>query len=83
MEPINIWRAEFEKLTGATRHPTQDRYFGYGEEIMWSGFLLAKKSMPVIELPKPTECDGFAYWHDSDLMQTLKHYGYQYTIKGE
>ena len=40
-EPIEQWRSEYFELTGELS----------GYSAKWQGFLLAKRSQPVIELP--------------------------------
>ena len=60
-DKIEAWRKEFEKLTGATRHPTDGGYYSNELEAMGEGFMIAKRSQPVIELPRGhlmTDFDG-------------------------
>jgi hypothetical protein len=57
-------------------------------DTMWTGFLMAKRSMPVVELPGPyidyDEDDAtIKYWTARQLYPALKQSGIQYKVKGE
>lgn len=54
-ELVEVWRAEFEKIysngVNVDRYNEGD-YVRDSTEYLWQGFLMAKRNMPVVELPK-------------------------------
>lgn len=70
-QQIEIWRKEYFKLTGEMS----------GHSAKWAGFLLAKRSMPVIELPEffddPDGCQLFS----GSVTGAIEAAGYKYKIK--
>jgi len=96
-DQIEVWRKEFEQLTGATRHPTDGGYYSNELESMWQGFVMAKRAQPVILLPKPEVCfaasqgghGSFAYVQLEPLIEAIEKAGINwisenpYPAKGE
>jgi len=86
-----IWQKEFEQLMRET-YPhrsleTSDGKFAYEDRdvFYWfTGFLMAKRNMPVIELPEKDH-----YYLDDDVYDAdevhsaINKVGYKYKIKGE
>jgi len=86
-----IWREDFErqlkKLGYVNAHLEKNNignYLDFEVGSMFRGFLMAKRNMPVIELPRPWTDE---YQHRHINLQHLEIYlqssGYKYTIKGE
>lgn len=85
---IEVWRAEFEggmKLNypKVSLFRSGDRYFGAIAEGAYIGFLMAKQSQKVVELPErhfyPDDMDKF-FWCD-EVIAALTAAGIQYTVK--
>jgi hypothetical protein len=71
----NVWcLANFQELDGT--------YYDWHLQASWEGFLMAKRNMPVIELPDPND-----FSRVGDYFKSIKYHmelsGIQYTIKGE
>ncbi len=49
----------------------------------WYGFLLAKRSMPVVELPEIYRDDGAPSFCASDVIESLQSAGIKYKVRGE
>lgn len=67
-QQIEIWRKEYFKLTGEIS----------GHSAKWAGFLLAKRSMPAIEIHA---YDMHHYAPVRDIMAKMDAAGYKYKIK--
>jgi len=93
-----IWREDFEqklkKVGYVNAHLEKNNignYLDFEVGSMFRGFLMAKRNMPVVELPKPEMCftssarshKSFAYVHLDPLISSLESAGIQFTIKGE
>jgi hypothetical protein len=75
----NCWD---EFLRDEIHYSNKLEHMGY-EAVFNAGFMAAKRNMPVIELPKPIQSDGFKYWHEMDIAHALDNSGISYTIKGK
>jgi len=92
-EQIEKWRKEFaiqydletNNNQGVSYHLLiDDKYCFPDIENKWQGFLMARRNMPVIELPKR----GRGYYLDDmvnidEVAEVLQLAGIPYTIKGE
>lgn len=69
-ELVEVWRKEFEKIysngVNVDRHNEGD-YVRDSTEYLWQGFLMAKRSQPVIELTKKPKLTGI----DSDYSKGI------------
>lgn len=83
------WREEFErqydektnKNNGVAYHfLVSGKYCFEDIENQWQGFLMAKRNMPVIEIP---EYDIHHYAPVRNIIAQLENFGIQYTIKGD
>jgi hypothetical protein len=99
-DQIEKWREEFHELIGQEaiidRSDSGD-YFSGWTNSRWHGFLMAKRNMPVVELPKPELCftssprwhGSFAYVQLEPLIERLEKAGIEwisenpYSVKGE
>lgn len=80
---VEVWRKEFEKTY--SNGVNVDRYNGGdyvrdSTEYLWQGFLMAKRSQPVVVLPYPDHGDGFRYWAENEIDERLTAAGIKYTI---
>jgi len=112
-DQIEKWQEEFESMIGEENikrngapfnvvgfshlSPKEGSYRLPSIESMWQGFLMAKRNMPVIELPKPELCftsspsghGAFAYVQLEPLIERLEKAGIEwisenpYPAKGE
>lgn len=83
-EPIEKWREDFESYSDEEfigKFPSGVYQWKFMEE-RWNGFLMAKLSQPVVELPKPNNnIDVQIYAHN--LKEVIIDAGIKYRIKGE
>lgn len=95
-QQIEAWRKEFEaaiKMTDRYHHALEStksmiliayggRYRNTDTETLWQGFLLARRSMPVIELPEFFDAviDGCQLFSGS-VTAAIEAAGYKYKIK--
>jgi hypothetical protein len=88
-EFIDVWRKEFESmmkkerpLNSLKRLPDDSAYIDRDTFYLEQGFLMAKRSQKVVELPKRGQ--GF-YLDDmvnlDDVIESLTAAGIQYTVK--
>lgn len=56
-------------------------YFFANVEMAWQGFLMAKRNVQAVELPKIESPEG--YYEYNEVFAALESAGIQYTIKGE
>lgn len=85
-EQIEVWRKDFSKAIGHNYTVRSDgRYVDVQIDNVWQGFLMAKRSMPVIELPDNSKEDigGFDCFDKDTVFKAITAAGYQYKIKGE
>ena len=104
-EQIEKWRKEFELMIGEENTKKNGAPFnvvGYSHlspkegsyrlpsiDSMWQGFLMAKRNMPVIELPQghlmddPDGMGSGRYIMIETVERALNRAGAKYTIKGE
>jgi len=92
-EPIEKWRAEFESAVIENEYAV--RYDlaisaesgAYKNKVIaawWLGFLLAKRSQPVVELPKPEKDDHTdVAFYVTKFFEALADAGIQCQIKGD
>lgn len=92
---IEAWQAEFESLyvdhgmTAAIFHkkPSGLGYLDFHTDCLWTGFLIAKRSMPVIELQKPIVLtllalgDTVPLLTKDDVIDAITAAGYSYRVK--
>lgn len=89
-EQIEVWRKQFEsEFDDVSQKYDSGIYRNSHRESMWQGFLMAKRSQPVIELPKPTAID-FGTLNSINSIDCLSIYsigeaitaaGYKYKVK--
>jgi hypothetical protein len=95
-EPIEKWKDEFESSVKLTKEymnamdfikphifdvDENGKYKKSDTETLWQGFLMAKRSQPVVELPIALTLDAQFYF--IELCQHLRGKGINYRIKGE
>lgn len=95
-EQIEAWRSEHKSILLATNRwclanfqEIDGSYYDWHLQASWEGFLMAKRSQPVIELPKPTAID-FGTLNSINSIDCLSIYsigeaitsaGYRYKVK--
>lgn len=78
---IEKWRGEFEQLKinscilADNAKKPDGCYINFHTENQWKGFLMAKRNMPVVEIPR-------GFYDDDDIVLAIKSAGIQYRIKG-
>lgn len=85
-EQIEVWRKQFEsQFDDKLFHRGIDgEYINNHRQSLWIGFCMAKRTMPVIELPKLTERHSANYIDGvQDCKAAITDAGYKYKIKGE
>jgi hypothetical protein len=103
-DQIEKWRDEFKSimkkerpLNSLARLPDDSAYIDRDTFYLEQGFLIAKRNMPVVELPKPELCftsstsghGSFAYVQLEPLIEALEKAGIEwisenpYPVKGE
>lgn len=86
MESIEKWREEFEAFSDevfTNKFPSGVYNWSFMEE-RWTGFLMAKRSQPVVELPMPDRNDHTdVAFYIQKLRESLADDGIQYRMKGE
>ena len=72
-----VWRKEFESnFSGAPMAKDElGNYKNSHRNSMWAGFLIAKLSMPPIELPKPTEQQIYQWFQESTIAHHIEEDG--------
>lgn len=92
-EPIEKWKEEFESAVIESEYAV--RYDlaisaesgAYKNKVIaawWLGFLLAKRSQPVVDIPPPRKTDhASAAFYACKIFQALTAAGINYRIKGE
>ncbi len=84
---VEGWKKEFESLCEFNLNPAEPEYGDKGVYAqpwgndMLKGFLMAKRSLPPIELPYPDHGDGFRYWAESEVDDAITAAGYSYKVK--
>ena len=79
------WRKEFESnFSGASMEKYDSgHYKNSHQQCMWAGFLMAKQSMPVIELPRTNWNPlliGHFYSH-GEIVKAIAAAGYKWEVK--
>jgi thiamine pyrophosphokinase len=89
-EQIEKWREEFISINRTKRDTSffNGRFLDDRTEILFHGFLMAKRNMPVVELPSPfyiaIKSGGeYLFFGKEDTLFQLTSKGIKYTIKGE
>lgn len=87
-EQIEVWRKEFERLQvgGFTALLENGLYEWSFTQERWEGFLMAKRSQPVVELPEIHEIwfDGEVIsnkYDEADVIEALTAAGIQYKVR--
>jgi hypothetical protein len=77
-----IWREEFISINRTKRDTSffDGRFLDDRTEILFHGFLIAKRNMPVIEIPA---YDMINFAPVRNLIAQFESVGIKYTIKGE
>lgn len=82
-EQIEAWRSEFEsEFDDVSQKYDSGIYRNSHRESMWQGFIMAKRSQPVIELPVQaiTRNNKMVYGAD-DIHAAITAAGYKYKVK--
>lgn len=89
-EPIEKWKEEHKRLLLATNEwcfaNFQSRngvYYDWKLQASWEGFLMAKRSAPVVYLPMPRGSYDFVADYQEEVIESLTSAGIQYRIKGD
>lgn len=53
----------------------------YEGNLAWQAFLYAKRSQPLVVLPKPIQTDGFRYWTEMDIDHALTAAGIEFKVE--
>lgn len=90
-EQIEAWRKEFESNLRSKwqyqKKIVNGKYSSQTLENMWQGFLMAKRSQPVIELPRPRDLYSQDYVYegqynfDHEIHEAIAKAGYKYEVK--
>ena len=78
---VEAWRAEFESLNGAQAKFPNGEYCYPVDQYRWQGFLMAKRSMKPIELPK--KCESLVFqstFNADDIELAITAAGYSYRV---
>lgn len=81
-ELVEVWRAEFESQfdDDLFARGTSGAYINHHRNSMWQGFLLAKRSQPIVVLPKITQRHSANYIDGiQDCKACLTAAGIKYT----
>lgn len=92
-DPIEKWKEEFErwfdshtnKNYGVAYYVGIDGKYCFSDiEMAWQSFLAARRSTPVVELPKPEKTDHTdVAFYVQKVFEALTAAGINYRIKGE
>jgi hypothetical protein len=89
-EQIESWRSDFEiwcKLNGHNTELHQGKYLNFNTYKAWIVWVAAKRSQPVIELPKPEAKYGDdysyegEYYYEDIVFDAITAAGYKYKVK--
>lgn len=86
-DQIEKWKKEFESMCEYKLNHAEPKFGDKGvyaqpwANDMLKGFIMAKQSQQVIELPYPYRGDGFRYWTENDIDLAIESAGYTYTVK--
>lgn len=85
-ELVGFWQSEFEKLmpnANLSKHPEGD-YVRDPIDAMWRGFLMAKRSQPIVILPNQINCEGVYFdlngYEAEEIHERLTAAGIKYII---
>ncbi len=92
-ELVDVWQSEFESIgeLESFNFSKDDfgRYTSSRTDGRWQGFLVAKRSMPTIELPTPEDMYDLGgtwlgrFWADGFVHNAITAAGYSYRVKNE